>query len=394
MKKRLRFKNMRYTKHLIGCLSIVLLIVYLLFSATYLFYFSHAQTNALEKELSGPEPLYSVLLARTFFCGSNLFLRREGDHLQQISKQTSRKLHRQGVFRRYLPVYLILLPSLVLIFIFMYIPMGGLITAFKDFSIFKGFWKSPWAANYGLANFQKVFANQELLASVGSTVYLSLLNLLVSFPTPILLALSINELKRPRFKKTVQTISYMPHFLSWISVIGLATAVFSEYGTINDLMNLIWGEDRKRILYLSQQQNFVPIMVLLNLWKTIGWNSIIYIAAITAIDPQLYEAAMVDGAGRWAQTCHITLPGISTTIILLFVMNIGSVMSSNFDLVFGLQNPFINFDTIDTVIYKYGLKSGNYSVSTALGLVRGLIALALTLGVNQISKKVNDVSIV
>ena len=135
-------------------------------------------------------------------------------------------------------------------------------------------------------------------------------------------------------------------------------------------------------------------MVLLNLWKTIGWNSIIYIAAITAIDPQLYEAAMVDGAGRWAQTCHITLPGISTTIILLFVMNIGSVMSSNFDLVFGLQNPFINFDTIDTVIYKYGLKSGNYSVFTALGLVRGLIALALTLGVNQISKKVNDVSIV
>ena len=314
--------------------------------------------------------------------------------MQQLSKRASRKLHRQGVFRRYLPVYLILLPSLVLIFVFMYVPMAGLIVAFKDFSIFKGFWKSPWAANCGLANFQKVFANKELLASVGSTIYLSLLNLLVSFPTPILLALSINELKKPWFKKTVQTISYMPHYLSWISVIGWATAVFSEYGTINDIMNLIFGEDRKRVLYLSQQKNFVPIMVMLNLWKTVGWNSIIYIASITAIDPQLYEAAMVDGAGRWAQTRHITLPGISTTIILLFVMNIGSVMSSNFDLVFGLQNPFINFDTIDTVIYKYGLKSGNYSVSTALGLVRGLIALALTLGVNQISKKVNDVSIV
>ena len=299
----------------------------------------------------------------------------------------------QILLKRYLPVYALILPSIILIFIFSYIPLAGLIVAFKDFDMFKGFIDSPWVANFGMRNFILIFQNKELVDSIFNTVLLSVLNLAISFPAPIILAIMINELQTGIYKKTIQTISYMPHFMSWITVVGLAMVFFGEYGPVNDLFNQISGGDRARVLYLSKQENFVPILLGLNLWKTIGWNSIIYIASMSSIDPQLYEAAVIDGAGKWKQLQHITLPGISVTVILLFVLNIGGILNSNFELVFGLKNAFINFETIDTIIYKNGLQQQGYSVTTALGFVRGLIGLGLTLMVNAVSKKINDVSI-
>lgn len=295
---------------------------------------------------------------------------------------------------RFLPIYLLLLPAIVLTFIFSYIPLGGLIVAFKEYDIFKGFWDSPWAARHGLENILSIFKNEELMGSVGSTLKLSLLNLVLGFPAPIILALLINELRNGVFKKTVQTISYMPHFLSWISVIGLTMVFFGEYGPVNDILNFLLGQDRTRVLYLSKQEAFLPLLLGLNLWKGVGWGSIVYIATIASIDPQLYEAAMIDGAGKWKQTLHITLPGLSITMVLLFVLSIGGILNSNFELVYGLKNPFINFETIDTIIYKNGLKQRGYSVATALGFLRGLIGMGLTLGANAISRKINKVSLI
>lgn len=290
-------------------------------------------------------------------------------------------------------LYMLIFPAFCFTLIFAYIPLFGLIMAFKDYDIMKGFFESPWAANFGLQHIIDIFQTEELYGSVLNTLMLSVLNLLIGFPAPIILALLLNELRIHSFKRVVQTISYMPYFLSWISVIGLCYAFFSDYGPLNDILNLIYGEDRQRVLYLTKQQLFVPMQVFLNLWKSVGWGSIIYLASISAIDPQLYEAASMDGASRFQQAWNITIPGISTTAIVLLILSIGSIMGSNFELVFGLQNAYIDFETIDTVIYKSGIQQRGYSLATALGFTRGMIALVLTLIINFISKKYNNTSV-
>jgi len=297
------------------------------------------------------------------------------------------------MMKRYWMVYLMILPAIGFTFVFSYIPIAGLATAFKDYNIFRGFWESPWADNFGMANIIAIFNNRSLMNSISNTILLSALNILIGFPAPIILALMINELKIGIFKKTIQTISYAPFFLSWITVVGLVMLVFSRHGLVNDLMVLI-NPQHERTLYLAQQENFLPLQIGINLWKNIGWNSIIYIAAISSIDPQLYEAARVDGAGKWKQMIYITLPGLSMTMVVLFVLSIGGLMASNFELVYGLQNAFIDFEVIDTVIYKQGLMGRAYAQATALGFVRGMIALGLTLGANFLSRKINKISII
>jgi len=292
-----------------------------------------------------------------------------------------------------LPVYFLLVPAIVSTLIFHYVPLFGLITAFKEYNIFKGFWNSPWADQHGLKYIISIFTMKSLRDSIGNTLMLSVLGLLIGFPSPIILALFINELKNGLFKKAVQTVSYMPHFLSWMSVIGLTIVFFSEYGPINDFINIFYPE-RVRQLYLAKQQNFVPMLLGLGLWKNIGFSSIVYIATISSIDPQLYESAMIDGAGRLRQTWHITIPSLTVIMVLLLVLSLGGLLSSNFELVFGLRSPFIKFETIDTIIYSHGLIQRGYSMATALGLVRGVIAMSLTLGANLLSKRINGVSII
>lgn len=295
-------------------------------------------------------------------------------------------------YRSIIPLYLMVVPAVVAVSIFAYLPMIGLLAAFKEYDIWKGFFGSPWADNYGMKYFIKIFNDKDLMGSIFDTVRLSLCNLFTTLPFQLILALMFNELFNKKFKRVVQTITYMPHFLSWISIIGLATVIFDEYGMINELV-LLFHPNHQRELYLVKQNLFFPLLVFLQNWREIGYGSIFFLSAITSIDPQLYEAARVDGAGRMALAWHITLPGITNTAIVLFILSIGGILGSNFDLVYGLKNPYIDFETIDTVIYRMGLGAGQFSLTIALGLARGLIALALTFIVNFISKKVNNVSV-
>lgn len=309
---------------------------------------------------------------------------------------TAKKPRRKGDFlvrlNKYKFLYLMTIPAIAFTMIFAYLPMAGLVVAFKDFDIWAGIFGSPWADRGGFAHFIAVFQNQAIRASIWNTLYLSTLNLLISFPAPIIFALLLNELRLAIFKRVVQTISYMPHFLSWISVIGITMVFFAQFGPLNEFLSTI-NPDRTRRLFLAENDLFVPILVFLNLWKTMGFQSIIFLAAISAVDPQLYEAAAIDGASRFKQAWHVTVPAIMPTVSVMFILQIGSIMSSNFELVFGLQNAFIDFEVIDTVVYRHGLLQRGYSQATALGLSRGLIALFLTVVANQICKKLGNVSV-
>ncbi len=287
-------------------------------------------------------------------------------------------------------LYLFLVPGIVLVFIFMYIPLGGLVISFMDYDVLLGF-KSPFV---GFQNFIDIFTIPDFAKSILNTLKLSILNIAVGFPLPIIFALMLNELKNGLFKRSVQTISYLPHFLSTIAVVGLATTVLSYYGIINDIRAAIGGEDTERILFLKQQNLFVPMLVFLGVWQSLGWNSIIYLSAISGIDHELYDAAVVDGAGKFKQCWHVTIPSIAPTIIMLFILKMGDLFKSSFDLIYGLQNVFIDFEVISTIVYKKGIEAGNYSASTALSLFQGVISLVLVLGANYISKKVDDVSII
>jgi putative aldouronate transport system permease protein len=290
--------------------------------------------------------------------------------------------------RKHSFAYMLLLPSILLTFIFAYLPMPGIITAFKDYNIFLGMWNSPWA---GLDHFRDIFETPLLMTAIYNTLELSVLTILVGFPAPIVLALMINEVKDGLFKRSVQTLSYLPHFLSWIAVVGLTYAFLDTYGPLNDLVVSITGGER--IMFLSKQGLFLPLLLLLSVWKEVGWGTVVYLAAISSIDPSLYEAARMDGANRWRQHWHITLPGLKMTAILLLIFTLGTLFSSNFELVYGMQNAFINYDVISTVVFSSGIQQGNYSMAAAIGFLQGFVALLLTIGANSISKRTTGISI-
>lgn len=292
-------------------------------------------------------------------------------------------------FKRNLFLYILVLPAIVMTIYINYMPMLGISVAFMDYDLFQGF-SSPWI---GFGNFIELFKLPMFTDSIINTVYLSVLNLIIVFPLPIIFALLLNEIKCSPFKRVVQTVSYLPHFLSWIAIIGMAQSVYSSYGVINDLRVMILGEDAERIRFLSSQSFFVPNVIILSVWKELGWSSIIYLAAISGIDPQLYEAAHVDGANRFQQSIHITLPSILPTVVMLFVLKIGGLFRDNFDLIYGLQNPYIDFETITTITYKQGISAGNYSMATAISLFQGVVGYVLVALANSFSKRINDVAL-
>lgn len=304
--------------------------------------------------------------------------------------QAERKETALGCIRKNKMLYAFLIPAIVLTFVFSYCPLPGLLMSFMDYDMFKGF-KSDWV---GFDNIIKIFTVPEFSKAILNTLWLSFLGIVIGFPLPIIFALMLNELNDGLFKRFTQTVSYLPHFLSTIAVIGMAVSIFSENGIINDIRIWLFGEDTTRELFLSKQGLFVPNILLLSNWKGLGWSSIIYLAAISGIDASLYEAAIVDGAGKFKQCIHITLPSISRTIIMLFILRIGSLFNSDFELIYGLQNVYIDFEVISTVIYKQGITGGNYSISTAFGFVQGVISLVLVLLTNHISKRVDDVSLI
>ena len=294
-------------------------------------------------------------------------------------------------------LYLLLLPVLLLAFVFCYLPMLGVVIAFKNYDVFSAggqpfnaIFASPWADSYGFQHFIDVFTTPDMLKAIFNTLYLSFLSIVVCFPFPIILAIMINEIQSGVLKRPLQTISYFPYFLSWISVVGIFQTFLDTNGVVNSAISFFGGE---KINFLTSNAWFVPIAVFINLWKTVGWNSIIYLAAIMSIDSTLYEAAEIDGAGRLKQITHVLLPGILPTISILFILNMASIVNSNFELIYGLQNSYINFETINTLVYKIGIQGDDYSASTAIGFAQGLVSAILVIGTNKITKKLSGSSL-
>jgi putative aldouronate transport system permease protein len=312
-----------------------------------------------------------------------------------MAKLLNLKVKKHAV-RTDVPFYLLLAPAIVLTFAFAYMPMPGIIMAFKDMTNPRlSMWKAPWAGNYGFEHFIYIFSTPALTKAIWNTLWLNALGLVIRFPAPLIFALLLNEVSKKTFKRTVQTVSYLPYFLSWIAVTGLAVSMLEPYGTFNNILARL---GLNRIDFLERASNFTPIYVFLTVWKGVGWGAIIYLANIAAISTELYEAATLDGANRFRRVWHITLPALLPTVMILLILDLGQIFGSNFELAYGLQSPYMDVDVIATAVYKWGIgsKSGDpaaYSQTTALGLMQSVIALVLTFGANTISKKVSSVSL-
>lgn len=299
--------------------------------------------------------------------------------------------------QRYLMI--LVLPVVLWMIIFNYIPMLGLIISFKEYDPYlgplEGFIKSRWV---GFENFVEAFTDKYFISSLWNTIYYSILNLVVGFPIPIIFAILLNELTNIRFKKFVQTVSYLPHFISWVFVVGFIYVLLAvDNGLLNGLL-LKFNLTEDAIPFLATEKYIPPIVVIFNVWKSFGWNSIIYIAAITNIDPTMYEAATVDGAKRFAKIRYITLPSIKPTIVILLIFSIGSMISPNFGLfeqMYLLSNSMIQDITeiVDTYTYKMGIVLSRYSYATAVGLFRSVVAVVLLTGANFTSKKLTGESL-
>ncbi len=288
--------------------------------------------------------------------------------------------------------YLLILPALVLVLLLCYLPFGGLILAFKDYNIVDGILGSPWV---GFDNFVECFTQPNMLVAVKNSFVYGMVLQFLGMPFPILLALLFNEIRNIHFKKVVQTVSYLPYFLSWITVVGLFSSMFSLEGTFNGILKSLIGDSYEAVNIMHNAKNFLPIIFWTHIWKSIGWSSVIFLAAITGIDPSYYEAATIDGCGKFKQVIYITLPCIKNTILIVFIMSLGSLFNTSFEQVYGFQNVYIQqeTDTINTLIYRLGIQNGKYSLATAFGLAQGLVAVALLLFSNTVSKKLFEVSI-
>jgi putative aldouronate transport system permease protein len=285
--------------------------------------------------------------------------------------------------------YLLLVPVLLYYIIFHYIPMYGAVIAFQDFNVVKGIFESKWI---GFENFLDFFNGAFFSRLVINTLAINVLDLIFGFPAPILLALLLNEVRWSPFKRLVQTISYMPHFISVVVVVGMMVDFFARDGLIN---NLFRGLLANPTAYMSDPNWFRPLFVGSGIWQGVGWGSIIYMAALSNIDPSLYEAAMVDGAGRFRQLLHITLPGLLPTITILLILRLGSMMSVGYEKVLLMYNPltYETCDVISTYVYRRGVLATDYSYSAAVGLFNSAINFALVVGANWLSRKVNDTSL-
>ena len=266
--------------------------------------------------------------------------------------------------RRYWQLYLLLLLPMLYLLIFKYIPMIYIQIAFKKYSIVQSVWKMPLAANHGFQYFIQAFADRDFRNALRNTVVLNLLDLVIGFPIPIIFAIVLNELPFQRFKKFTQTVAYMPHFLSWVIIYGLALQLFApSTGLINVILN---NMGRESVPFLNDSAHWVATYIFLGVWQSFGWNSIVYLAAIAGINRDLYEAAAVDGAGRFQRIWHITLPGIKPTIVILLIMAIGNIVGSNFDRPYALQNNLVMdwANVIATYVYRRGIKGLQFSLTT------------------------------
>ena len=292
--------------------------------------------------------------------------------------------------RRYWQLYLLLLLPMLYLLIFKYIPMIYIQIAFKKYSIVQSVWKMPLAANHGFQYFIQAFADRDFRNALRNTVVLNLLDLVIGFPIPIIFAIVLNELPFQRFKKFTQTVAYMPHFLSWVIIYGLALQLFApSTGLINVILN---NMGRESVPFLNDSAHWVATYIFLGVWQSFGWNSIVYLAAIAGINRDLYEAAAVDGAGRFQRIWHITLPGIKPTIVILLIMAIGNIVGSNFDRPYALQNNLVMkyAEVISTFVYKHGIKGLQFSLTTAVGLFQSVVGVFFLLFANWLARRLGE----
>jgi putative aldouronate transport system permease protein len=284
---------------------------------------------------------------------------------------------------RYKWVYLLFLPAFTFAFIFNYLPMYGISIAFKQFRYSGGIWGSPWV---GLRHFIRMFTEYGFFTLMRNTLVISSLKIVLVFPAAIVFALLLNEIRAGRTKKIYQTISYLPHFLSWVILAGILRELTAFEGPINTVLGFFRKTPK---LYMIDTKLFVPILIITDMWSSVGWSSIIYLAAITGVQAELYESADLDGAGRIRKMWSITLPSILPVILILFILRLGGVLNAGFDQIFNLYNPLVYSvaDIIDTYVYRVGLIGGEFSYTAAIGLFKNVIGVILVISTNMASRK-------
>uniref|UniRef100_UPI00405439CA ABC transporter permease n=1 Tax=Paenibacillus sp. FSL H8-0537 TaxID=2921399 RepID=UPI00405439CA len=306
--------------------------------------------------------------------------------MPEASKQPSRDYRPSvlGRLRKDKWLYILLLPGLLYFIVFKYVPMWGVLLAFKNFQPFTGFLKSEWV---GLEHFQLFFANPEFFMLLRNTLLLSLYNLVFFFPAPIVLAILMNEVRFALFKRTVQTMIYVPHFISMVIVASM-TYVFltTAGGPVNEMLEQYTG---RKIEFLATPEWFKPLIIMQTIWKECGWGTIIFLAALAGVDMEQYEAATMDGANRWKQIWHITLPAVRSTIVILLILRMGNILENGFEQIYLMLNPLNRqaAEVFDTYVYMMGITQGAFSYSTAVGLFKSLIGVVLVVGANYLAKR-------
>ena len=299
------------------------------------------------------------------------------------TKQVKSKHSFRYSFKRNREVYLMLIPIILYYVIFKYAPMFGNIMAFQDFRVTRGFFESDWV---GFKHFKTFFEDVYFWRLVRNTMVISVSTLAFNFPMAVIFALLLNEVKKLKFKKLVQTVTYMPHFISMVVICSMITSYVTPTGLINSIITALGFE---KVPFLTDPKYFVGVYVISHVWQNMGWSSIIYISALSSIDTELYEAAAVDGAGRWKQTIHITIPGILPTMSIMLIMSVGSVMSVGYEKILLLYTPAIyeTADVISTYVYRQGILGGSYSYSAAIGMFNSIVNFSLLTFANWFSKK-------
>lgn len=308
---------------------------------------------------------------------------------QEILKKSKIQLTVEHI-QKYWILYLMMIPATVLLILFTYGPMYGIIMAFQDFTVFKGYTGSPFV---GLKHFQRLFSDPLFYRLFKNTFMVGDLDFLFSFPAPLIFALILNEVRKVRFKSVVQSISYLPHFIPLVVMVGIIFELFGSYGIINSLLSSLGMEP---ISFFTKSEWFLPLYIGSGVWKTIGWGSIIYMGALTNIDSTLYEAADMDGANRWHKMWHVTLPSLRPTVVTLFILNAGGIMQVGFEKVFLMSSPatYEVSDVLSTYVYRQGILNSDFSYSAAVGLFNNIVALLFVLLANKIAKKLGEEGIV
>jgi len=337
------------------------------------------------------------------FFGSYYFITvMEGCSMKEISIESPKKKASIGAriveeLRRNYVLYLMAIPVIAYFVIFAYLPMFGLIIAFKNYVPVRGIFGSEWADMYGFYHFYNFLTSPLFLSVVKNTITINLSVLVFEFPTPIIFALMLNEIRNLKYKKVIQTVTYLPHFISMVVICGMVTRFFRSDGILTSLIVMFGGE---RTNYMLEPAWFRPIYIFTGMWQQLGWNSIIYVSALSSIDQELYEAAVIDGAGKWKQTIHITIPGIASTIIILLIMRIGRLLSVGYEKILLLQtDQTANVArVISSYVYEIGLGAtipvpNSLSLSSAVGIFSSLINILLLFVANTVSRKFSESSL-